>query len=81
MFSDDPADWIEYEKKQLLQVLGRLTPMITGTVAPYLACHPEDDHSANRLPAQGRAGVHRPSAALTSRAAEHRPDTVGKELP
>jgi hypothetical protein len=24
MFSDDPADWIEYEKKQLAQVLGRL---------------------------------------------------------
>jgi len=26
MFSDDPADWIEYGKRQLRQILGRLTP-------------------------------------------------------
>ncbi|MFD3940388.1 hypothetical protein ACFWSF_34460 [Streptomyces sp. NPDC058611] len=43
MFSDDPAYWIEYEKKQLLQVLGRLTRVITGTVAPHLARRPEDE--------------------------------------
>jgi hypothetical protein len=30
MFSDDPAEWIEYEKKQLAQALGRLTGMITA---------------------------------------------------
>ncbi|WP_229378067.1 hypothetical protein [Streptomyces sp. VRA16 Mangrove soil] len=43
MFSDDPADWIEYEKKQLSQVLGRLTRMITGTLAPHLVRCPEDE--------------------------------------
>ncbi|QLJ06377.1 hypothetical protein HZZ00_19030 [Streptomyces sp. NEAU-sy36] len=43
MFSDDPADWIEYEKKQLAQVLGRLTRMITGTLAPHLARCPDDE--------------------------------------
>ncbi|MEV4438932.1 hypothetical protein AB0K09_07905 [Streptomyces sp. NPDC049577] len=25
MFSDEPADWIEYEKKQFRIILGRLT--------------------------------------------------------
>lgn len=43
MFSDDPADWIEYEKKQLLQVLGRLTRMITGTLVPHLGRYPDDE--------------------------------------
>ena len=43
MFSDDPADWIEYDKKQLAQVLGRLTRMITGTLAPHLARCPHDE--------------------------------------
>ncbi|MCA1224200.1 hypothetical protein [Streptomyces sp. 8L] len=36
MFSEDPADWIEYEKKQFQQILGRLTRMITGTLDPHL---------------------------------------------
>ncbi|MHC0433508.1 hypothetical protein ACX6XY_25570 [Streptomyces sp. O3] len=43
MFSDDPADWIEYEKKQLHQALGRLNRMITGTLAPHLARYPDDE--------------------------------------
>ncbi|MGW0538538.1 hypothetical protein [Streptomyces sp. NPDC003032] len=43
MFSDDPADWIEYEKKQLAQILGRLTRMITGTLEPHLARYPDDE--------------------------------------
>ncbi|MFD1924292.1 hypothetical protein [Streptomyces beijiangensis] len=43
MFSDDPADWIEYEKKQLRTVLGRLTRMITGTLDPHLARNPDDE--------------------------------------
>jgi hypothetical protein len=43
MFSDDPGDWIEYEKKQLAQVLGRLTRMITGSLAPHLARCPDDE--------------------------------------
>ncbi|MFB7053385.1 hypothetical protein ACFCXT_09630 [Streptomyces vinaceus] len=43
MFSDAPADWIEYEKKQLRQVLGRLTWVFTGTVAPHLARRPEEE--------------------------------------
>ncbi|MEU5902489.1 hypothetical protein [Streptomyces venezuelae] len=43
MFSEDPADWIEYEKKQLAQILGRLTRMITGTLDPHLARYPDDE--------------------------------------
>lgn len=43
LFSEDPADWIVYEKKQFLQILHRLTRMITGTLDPHLARHPDDD--------------------------------------
>ncbi|MBT2368851.1 hypothetical protein J7E88_26885 [Streptomyces sp. ISL-10] len=43
MFSDDPADWIEYEKRQFRQILGRLTQVITGTLDPHLARYPHDD--------------------------------------
>lgn len=43
MFSDDPADWIEYEKRQFRQILGRLTQMITGTLDPHLARYPDDE--------------------------------------
>ncbi|MFJ4634054.1 transposase [Streptomyces sp. NPDC088847] len=34
LFSDEPAEWIEYEKKQFQLVLGRLTRLITGTLDP-----------------------------------------------
>lgn len=37
MFSDDPADWIEYDKRQFRQILGRLTRVIT------LARYPDDE--------------------------------------
>ncbi|WP_235215212.1 hypothetical protein [Phaeacidiphilus oryzae] len=43
MFSDDPVDWIDYEKRQLAQLLGRLTRMITGTLDPHLARCPDDE--------------------------------------
>ncbi|MFC8277910.1 hypothetical protein ACFUJR_36350 [Streptomyces sp. NPDC057271] len=43
LFSDEPADWIEYEKKQFRLVLGRLTRLITGTLDPHLARHPDDE--------------------------------------
>lgn len=43
LFSDDPADWIEYEKRQFLEILHRLTRMITGTLDPHLARHPDDE--------------------------------------
>lgn len=43
MFSDEPADWIEYEKKQFAQILHRLTRVITGTLDPHLARHPDDE--------------------------------------
>lgn len=43
MFSEDPADWIEYEKKQFRQILGRLTRVITGTLDPHLARYPADE--------------------------------------
>lgn len=43
LFSDEPADWIEYEKQQFRQILGRLTRMITGTLDPHLARYPDDE--------------------------------------
>lgn len=43
MFSDDPADWIAYEKKQFKQLVGRLTRVITGTLDPHLARYPDDE--------------------------------------
>ncbi|MET7609334.1 hypothetical protein ABZS96_44950 [Streptomyces avermitilis] len=43
LFSDEPADWIEYEKKQFQLVLGRLTRLITGTLDPHLARYPDDE--------------------------------------
>lgn len=43
LFSEEPADWIEYEKKQFRLVLGRLTRLITGTLDPHLARHPDDE--------------------------------------
>ncbi|MFG3296589.1 hypothetical protein ACGF3G_48395 [Streptomyces sp. NPDC048179] len=43
MFSDDPADWIEYDKRQFRQILGRLTRVITGTLDPHLARYPDDE--------------------------------------
>ncbi|UQA96603.1 hypothetical protein [Streptomyces halobius] len=42
-FSDEPADWIAYEKKQFRQILNRLTRVITGTLDPHLARYPEDE--------------------------------------
>ncbi|MFH8562042.1 hypothetical protein [Streptomyces sp. NPDC017988] len=43
LFSDEPSDWIAYEKKQFKLVLGRLTRLIPGTLDPHLARHPEDE--------------------------------------
>jgi len=43
MFSDDPADWIEYDKRQFRQILGRLTRVITGTLDPHLARYTDDE--------------------------------------
>lgn len=43
LFSDEPADWIAYEKQQFRLILGRLTRMITGTLDPHLARYPEDE--------------------------------------
>ncbi|MFD4025822.1 hypothetical protein ACFWRV_20290 [Streptomyces sp. NPDC058576] len=43
LFSDEPDDWIEYEKKQFRLVLGRLTRLITGTLDPHLARQAEDE--------------------------------------
>lgn len=43
MFSYDPADWIEYAKRQFRQILGRLTRMIAGTLDTHLARHPDDE--------------------------------------
>ncbi|MDF9816692.1 hypothetical protein [Streptomyces sp. SPB162] len=43
MFSDEPADWIEYEKSQFRQILGRLTRVISGTLGPHLERYPDDE--------------------------------------
>ncbi|WP_225826246.1 hypothetical protein [Streptomyces naphthomycinicus] len=63
MFSDDPADWIEYEKKQFQQILGRLTRMITGTLAPHLARYPDDEWA--QLASAQLTGVRATLAQLT----------------
>ncbi|MEV0052476.1 hypothetical protein AB0H34_18480 [Saccharopolyspora shandongensis] len=49
MFSDDPADWIAYEKKQFSLLLNRLVRTITGTLDPHLARNPEDDWAQTAL--------------------------------
>ncbi|MBZ9593631.1 hypothetical protein K7B06_00760 [Streptomyces erythrochromogenes] len=63
MFSDDPADWIEYEKKQFRQVLTRLTRMITGTLDPHLARHRDDEWA--QLAVAQLTGVRATLAQLT----------------
>ncbi|MET9428522.1 hypothetical protein [Streptomyces sp. NPDC003036] len=63
LFSDEPADWIEYEKKQFRQILGRLTRMITGTLGPHLARHPDDEWA--QLASAQITGVRATLAQLT----------------
>ncbi|MGW1365172.1 hypothetical protein ACWCQP_48410 [Streptomyces chartreusis] len=63
MFSDDPADWIEYEKKQFRLILGRLTRMITGTLDPHLARYPDDEWA--QLASAQLTGVRATLAQLT----------------
>ncbi|MGP4087846.1 hypothetical protein [Streptomyces sp. KR55] len=63
MFSEDPADWIEYEKKQFQEILVRLTRMITGTLAPHLARHPDDEWA--QLASAQLTGVRATLAQLT----------------
>ncbi|MFD7079991.1 hypothetical protein [Streptomyces sp. NPDC059918] len=43
LFSDEPAERIEYEKKHFQLIPGRLTRMITGTLDPHLARYPDDE--------------------------------------
>ncbi|WP_030681288.1 hypothetical protein [Streptomyces rimosus] len=43
LFSDDPADWIDYEKRMFRQLLNRLVRVITGTLDPHLARFPDDE--------------------------------------
>ncbi|QES52810.1 hypothetical protein DEJ50_32185 [Streptomyces venezuelae] len=54
MFSDDPADWIEYDKRQFRQILGRLTLVITGTLDPHLARYPR---ASSSCPAAGKSSA------------------------
>ncbi|MFJ9420276.1 hypothetical protein ACIRPT_39920 [Streptomyces sp. NPDC101227] len=63
LFSDEPADWIEYEKKQFRLILGRLTRMITGTLDPHLARHPDDEWA--QLASAQLTGVRASLAQLT----------------
>ncbi|MDN3297243.1 hypothetical protein QWM81_25015 [Streptomyces ficellus] len=63
MFSDDPADWIEYEKQQFRLILGRLTRMITGTLDPHLARYPDDEWA--QLASAQLTGVRATLAQLT----------------
>ncbi|MGW7200256.1 hypothetical protein [Streptomyces chryseus] len=62
-FSDEPADWIEYEKKQFRLVLGRLTRLITGTLDPHLARYPDDEW--DQLASAQLTGVRATLAQLT----------------
>nr|WP_237534271.1 hypothetical protein [Streptomyces sp. SID3343] len=63
VFSDDPADWIEYEKRQFHQLLGRLTRLITGTLDPHLARCPDDEWA--QLAVAQLTGVRATLAQLT----------------
>ncbi|GHF27587.1 hypothetical protein [Streptomyces fumanus] len=63
LFSDEPADWIEYEKKQFRLILGRLTRMITGTLDPHLARYPDDEWA--QLASAQLTGVRATLAQLT----------------
>ncbi|WP_369198377.1 hypothetical protein [Streptomyces djakartensis] len=63
LFSDEPADWIEYEKKQFHLVLGRLTRLITGTLDPHLARYPDDEWA--QLASAQLTGVRATLAQLT----------------
>lgn len=63
LFSDEPADWIEYEKKQFRLVLGRLTRLITGTLDPHLARYPDDEWA--QLASAQLTGVRATLAQLT----------------
>lgn len=42
-FSDEPADWISYERACFLIELSRLTRLMTATIAPHAARIPDDD--------------------------------------
>ncbi|MFD5320323.1 hypothetical protein [Streptomyces sp. NPDC127098] len=63
LFSDKPADWIEYEKRQFLEILHRLTRMITGTLDPHFARHPDDERA--QLAIAQLTGVRATLAQLT----------------
>jgi hypothetical protein len=63
LFSGDPADWIEYEKRQFREILGRLTRMITGTLDPHLARCPADEWA--QLAVAQLTGVRATLAQLT----------------
>ncbi|MGQ4381719.1 hypothetical protein ACN6K9_006472 [Streptomyces sp. SAS_267] len=63
LFSDDPADWIEYEKRQFREILGRLTRVITGTLDPHLARYPADEWA--QLAVAQLTGVRATLAQLT----------------
>ncbi|MGW8883881.1 hypothetical protein [Streptomyces sp. NPDC055749] len=63
LFSDDPAGWSDYEKKQFKQILGRLPRVITGTLDPHLARYPDDEWA--QLAAAQLIGVRATLAQLT----------------
>ncbi|GGP72994.1 hypothetical protein [Streptomyces sindenensis] len=63
LFSDEPADWIAYEKQQFQLILGRLTRMITGTLDPHLARYPDDEWA--QLASAQLTGVRATLAQLT----------------
>ncbi|REK86878.1 hypothetical protein DY245_29940 [Streptomyces inhibens] len=63
MFSEDPADRVEYEKKLFRLILGRLTRMITGTLDPHMARYPDDEWA--QLASAQLTGVRATLAQLT----------------
>ncbi|GAA3909977.1 hypothetical protein GCM10023084_72610 [Streptomyces lacrimifluminis] len=52
MFSDDPADWIGYDKRQFRQILGRLTGVQQSRTTPNATQDPAEllDRHLHHLP-------------------------------
>ncbi|MEU1470993.1 hypothetical protein ABZ434_22525 [Streptomyces sp. NPDC005761] len=77
MFSDDPADWIGYGKRQFRQILGRLTRVITGTLDPHLVRCPDDERT--QLATTQLTGVR--AASMTRRLIRKNRRTSGRRKP
>lgn len=62
LFSEEPADWIEYEKQQFRQILGRLTRMITGPSTRTWPATPTTNGPSSRPPSSPACEQHSPNS-------------------